>query len=181
MRGGLDSGKNCLSDVLTRPMWKAPQVRQDNNELLQNLEALLHGSDPWITTLSNAAAFIYAVLPDINWAGFYLLSNGELILGPFGGKPACTRIEMGKGVCGAAARELRTIVVANVDDFPGHIACDAESRSEIVVPLASDGTLWGVLDIDSPTLDRFAVQDQELIEAFARAINAKVDVSTIRV
>ena len=113
------------------------------------------------------AAILFQTLPDVNWAGFYLLRDGELVLGPFQGRVACVRIPIGRGVCGTAAARRETIVVADVDAFPGHIACDAASRSEIVVPLVQGDRLLGVLDIDSPTLGRFSANDQALCEAAA--------------
>jgi GAF domain-containing protein len=113
---------------------------------------------------------LYHALPDLNWTGFYLLKDGVLVLGPFQGKPACVRIEIGKGVCGTAAEQQQTILVDNVHDFPGHIACDSASNSEIVVPLISDGQLIGVLDLDSPSLGRFDDEDarglNELVKVF---------------
>ena len=115
-------------------------------------------------------ARIYATLPDLNWAGFYFFDGRELVVGPFQGQPACVRIALGRGVCGSAAASRETVVVRDVEQFPGHIACDVASRSEIVVPLvAADGSLIGVLDIDSPKLARFDHDDQHGIEALARA------------
>jgi GAF domain-containing protein len=112
-----------------------------------------------IANLANAAAVIWQALPDINWAGFYLMKGDGLVVGPFQGLPACVRIPLGRGVCGTAAAERRTIRVADVDAFPGHIPCDAASRSEVVVPIVVDGELIGVLDVDSPKLDRFSEAD----------------------
>ncbi len=114
--------------------------------------ALLEGERDPIANAANLAALIYHTLPDLNWAGFYLMKDGELVLGPFQGKPACVRIAVGKGVCGTAAARRESVLVPDVDAFPGHIACDSASRSELVVPLVKNGTLLGVLDLDSPSL-----------------------------
>ncbi len=122
-------------------------------------------SDPiWFTALANASASLKQHLPDVNWAGFYLLRGKELVLGPFQGLPACVRIATGKGVCGTAASERRSIVVKDVEQFPGHIACDSASRSEVVIPMISSGRMLGVLDIDSPSLDRFDDEDRVGLE-----------------
>ncbi len=110
---------------------------------------------------ANTGALIYHALPDLNWAGFYLRHGAELVLGPFQGKPACVRIPIGKGVCGTSAARAATVLVPDVHDFPGHIACDPDSRSELVVPLVEYGVVWGVLDLDSPLLSRFDDADQE--------------------
>ncbi|HLY04630.1 MAG TPA: GAF domain-containing protein [Rhizomicrobium sp.] len=136
-------------------------------ELGQQLEALLGDERDAVANAANAASLIYDALPDVNWVGFYFLRGDELVLGPFQGKPACVRIPVGKGVCGAAAAQRASIRVEDVLAFPGHIACDTASRSEIVVPLISGGRVWGVLDIDSPTEARFDVEDQEGIERLA--------------
>ena len=122
----------------------------------------------WVPLLANASALLYDSLDDITWAGFYLLRNGQLVLGPFQGKPACIHIKVGKGVCGTAVSEDRTQRVPDVHAFPGHIACDGASRSEIVVPLHQNGQVVGVLDIDAPIPDRFSEDDQKGLEAFAR-------------
>lgn len=127
--------------------------------LNRQLEAVLHGERDWICNLAQTSALLMQTMPDLNWAGFYLLKDGELVLGPFQGKVACVRIALGRGVCGTAASQRETIVVANVHDFPGHIACDSASNSEIVVPLLHGGSLLGVLDLDSPSLNRFGVDD----------------------
>jgi GAF domain-containing protein len=136
-------------------------------ELLQQLNGLLHGEPDWLANLSNAASLIYMQLDRINWAGFYLMRGGELVLGPFGGKPACTRIPLGKGVCGTAAARREVQVVPDVFQFPGHIACDADSRAEIVLPLVADGRVVGVLDIDSPHPGRFTDLDRRYLEQVA--------------
>lgn len=134
-------------------------------ELRQQLEGLVQGERDALPNCANTAALIYHTLPDINWAGFYFLRHGELVLGPFQGNAACVRIELGKGVCGTAAQCRKTLVVADVHAFPGHIACDPASRSEIVVPLIQSGRLLGVLDIDSPLPDRFDPEDAQGLEA----------------
>jgi L-methionine (R)-S-oxide reductase len=131
-------------------------------ELLKEYETLLVGH--WITDLSNTAAFIYHSLPQILWCGFYLLESGELKLGPFQGRPACTSIQLGRGVCGKVARTLKSEIVDDVHAFAGHIVCDARARSELVVPLVKNGNLIGVFDLDSESLARFKVEDLSLIE-----------------
>lgn len=136
----------------------------DYLRLAQELQALLEGETDLIANAANTAALLFDALPGINWAGFYFLKGGELVVGPFQGKPACVRIPLGKGVCGTAAAERRTLLVPDVHQFPGHIACDAASRSEIVVPLISGSVLLGVLDIDSPQLARFDAADAAGIE-----------------
>jgi L-methionine (R)-S-oxide reductase len=140
---------------------------QPHADLKCTLTALLAGERDFIANLANTAAVLWQELPDINWTGFYLLKEGELVLGPFQGKPACVRIAMGKGVCGTAAQQRKSIVVPNVHEFEGHIACDSASNSEIVVPLIKNGVLLGVLDIDSPKLGRFGESDQATLEAAA--------------
>jgi len=131
-------------------------------ELATQLKALLEGEGDSIANAANTAALIYQMVPDLNWAGFYFLaSDDELVLGPFQGKPACVRIPWGQGVCGSAAARRESVVVPDVHEFPGHIACDAASRSELVVPLIEAGEVLGVLDLDSPLLARFDEVDQE--------------------
>ena len=142
--------------------------------MCRQLESLSEGVGWDITVLSNAAALIWDTLEDINWAGFYLMKDGRLLLGPFQGKPACTEIEVGRGVCGTAIAEDRTQLVKNVHEFPGHIACDSASNSEIVVPLHAGGSPYGVLDIDSPLLERFTEEDKEGFEAFAAVLESLV-------
>ena len=132
-----------------------------------DLGALLHDEHDPIANAANMASLIYHTLPDLNWAGFYLMKEGELVLGPFQGKPACVRIAVGKGVCGTAAARRESVLVPDVDAFPGHIACDSASRSELVVPLVKNGTLLGVLDLDSPSLSRFDESDREGVETLA--------------
>lgn len=137
------------------------------DDLARQLAALLHGEPDLIANAANMAALLYHGLPALNWAGFYFARDGELVLGPFQGKPACVRIGWGKGVCGAAASEGRTILVPDVHQFPGHIACDAASRSELVVPLLAAGYVVGVLDLDSPLLARFDAADRAGCERLA--------------
>src|SRR5215469_15326979 len=124
-------------------------------ELARELDALLAGEPDPVANAANAAAAVFHALPELNWAGFYFLRDGELVLGPFQGKPACVRIALGRGVCGTAAASRQTVVVPDVHAFPGHIACDSASRSEIVLPLLWKERLIGVLDVDSPSLERF--------------------------
>ena len=137
-------------------------------ELTGDLEALLAGESDAIANAANTAALLFETLPEINWAGFYFLRDGELVLGPFQGRPACVRIALGRGVCGTAAERRATLVVPDVHAFPGHIACDTASRSEVVVPLIADGQLLGVLDIDSPLPGRFDEEDARGLERVAR-------------
>jgi GAF domain-containing protein len=143
--------------------------------LEQELSALLAGEHDLVANAANCAALLYHTLPDLNWVGFYFLRGTDLVVGPFQGKPACVRIALGKGVCGTAAAERKTQVVADVDAFPGHIACDPASRSEIVVPLVRGGELLGVLDIDSPRTGRFTAEDRAGIEALTSAFLASLD------
>ena len=135
--------------------------------LADTLRSLLDGEPDPVALAANTAALIYHAIPRLNWAGFYFLRGETLVVGPFQGQPACTRIPLGRGVCGTAAAQRRTIVVADVHAFPGHIACDSASASEIVVPLLAGGRLLGVLDLDSPDPDRFTPADQALIESLA--------------
>jgi len=140
-------------------------------ELEAQARALVAGEPDRIANAANIAALIFHALPRINWAGFYFLQGEELVLGPFQGKPACVRIPLGRGVCGTAVAERRSQLVPDVHAFPGHIACDAASRSEVVVPLAdSSGALFGVLDIDSPEPDRFDAADLAGLERLARVL-----------
>ena len=140
-------------------------------QLLEQARALLHGERDRIANAANLASLIFHTLPDLNWAGFYFLKGGELVLGPFHGKPACVRIPLGRGVCGTAARDRKTIVVPDVEAFPGHIACDSASRSEIVVPIRD----WGVLDLDSPLLRRFDDADARALEALVQVFTEASD------
>lgn len=138
------------------------------------LRSLIHGVPHFIANLSNASALLYEVLPDLNWAGFYLLEGDTLVLGPFQGKTACIEIPVGKGVCGTAVAEDRTQLVKDVHLFPGHIACDSASNSEIVVPVRPNGKVVGVLDIDSPLLARFDEADRDGLEEFVRILEEEL-------
>lgn len=138
-------------------------------QLLQQARALMHDEPDRIANAANLAALVYHALPDFNWVGFYFYDGRELVVGPFQGLPACVRIALDKGVCGAAASRRQTQRVHDVEAFPGHIACDAASRSELVVPLLKDGALIGVLDLDSPSIGRFDEDDQHGLEAIAQA------------
>lgn len=142
--------------------------------LRKELRALTEGERDFIANLANASALLFYSLADVNWAGFYLLKDGELVVGPFQGRPACVRIALGKGVCGTAAARRASVVVPNVHEFPGHIACDSASNSEIVTPLIRNGELLGVLDIDSPSFGRFDEQDRLGLEAFVETLLASV-------
>jgi GAF domain-containing protein len=140
------------------------------DQLLRQVHGLLHGERDRIANAANLSALVYHALPALNWVGFYLFDGTELVVGPFQGLPACVRIPLDKGVCGAAATTRQTQRVADVHAFPGHIACDSASRSEVVVPLvAADGSLIGVFDLDSPEPDRFDADDQRGLDAIARA------------
>jgi L-methionine (R)-S-oxide reductase len=149
-----------------------PELYRD---LLAALDALTAGEPDGVANMANAAALLWDWLPDLNWAGFYRLVDGELVLGPFQGKPACIRIPIGQGVCGTAAATLETQVVPDVHAFPGHIACDAASRSELVVPIVTAGRLLGVLDLDSPTPARFDAADAAGCEAVAALLAARLN------
>lgn len=129
------------------------------DSLAAQLHSLLAGERDFIANAANFSALLFHSLPDVNWVGFYLMKEGELVLGPFQGKPACIRIALGNGVCGTAAEQRQTVLVDNVHDFPGHIACDSDTNSEIVVPLVAGNRLLGVLDVDSPLLARFTDED----------------------
>ena len=143
---------------------------ENYNLMIKQLRALLEGESNRIANLSNASALLNQFLDRVNWVGFYLIEGKELVLGPFQGLPACVRIPFGKGVCGTAANDKKTQRIADVHSFPGHIACDAASQSEIVIPLMKDGQLFGVLDIDSPEKDRFDETDEKMLEAFTSAL-----------
>ncbi|GIL41898.1 GAF domain-containing protein [Roseiterribacter gracilis] len=130
------------------------------DDIAQQLEGLFTGERDWLANAANMSSLLFHSLPDLNWAGFYLMKDGELVLGPFQGKPACIRIAMGRGVCGTAAARKESVLVEDVDSFPGHIACDAASQSELVVPLVRDGQVLGVLDLDSPRKGRFDAVDR---------------------
>ena len=136
----------------------------DYNGLCASLRALIEGVPHKVANLANASALLWGALDEINWAGFYLIEGDRLVLGPFQGKPACIRIEVGRGVCGTAVAEDKTQLVPDVHAFPGHIACDCASNSEIVIPIHKNGAVYGVLDIDSPFFDRFSSEDQRGLE-----------------
>jgi len=163
-----------MSHALTRPAEGLTRAAL-YAELGQALEGLLAGERDGIANLANAAALLYATLPDLNWAGFYLARGAGLVVGPFQGKPACVRIALGQGVCGTAAAGRRTLIVPDVHAFPGHIACDAASNSEIVVPLLAGERLIGVMDLDSPRPGRFDAEDGRGLEAFAARLVAGSD------
>ena len=142
----------------------------DYKLLTHQAEALIRDVPRNLSNLANLSALLYDALPDLNWAGFYLLEGDRLILGPFQGKVACTEIPVGKGVCGTAVQEDRTQLVPDVHRFPGHIACDSASNSEIVIPIRKSGRIYGVLDIDSPTVGRFTEADREGLEQIVRVL-----------
>ena len=142
----------------------------DYTMLQAQVKALTEGIPHMIANLANTSAAIWQAMDKINWAGFYLMENGMLVLGPFQGKPACIEIPVGKGVCGTAVKEAKTILVEDVHQFPGHIACDSASNSEIVVPIFKNGEVWGVLDIDSPYVGRFTKEDQNGLEALVKKL-----------
>lgn len=141
-----------------------------NGDLLEALAALIEGEPDPLACLASVAAAVFHALPDLNWAGFYLRRGGDLVVGPFQGLPACTRIPLGRGVCGTAAAGRRSVLVPDVDAFPGHIACDTGSRSELVVPVLAGGRAVGVLDLDSPRRARFTPADQMLCERIAALV-----------
>ena len=147
----------------------APIHRLTVEDLVETVESVVASETDPIANMANIAALLFEALPDINWAGFYLFKDDQLVLGPFQGRLACTRIPLGKGVCGTVAQQKTTLVVPDVHAFPGHIACDAASASEIVVPILHDGNLIGVLDIDSPVKNRFDAEDQAMIEKIVSA------------
>ena len=149
---------------------KAEGDSMDYPCLINQVRALTEGVPYSTANLANTAAAIWQIMERINWAGFYLMNGGKLVLGPFQGKPACIEIPVGKGVCGTAVKEEKTILVEDVHQFPGHIACDSASNSEIVVPIFKNGTVYGVLDIDSPYFARFTAEDQRGLEALVRAL-----------
>jgi len=147
----------------------APIHRLTIEDLVETVESVVASETDQIANMANIAALLFEALPEINWAGFYLFKDDQLVLGPFQGRLACTRIPLGKGVCGTVAQQKTTLVVPDVHAFPGHIACDAASASEIVVPILHDGNLIGVLDIDSPVKNRFDAEDQVMIEKIVSA------------
>lgn len=161
-----------MFDATDRPEGTKPEIYA---ELARQLRGLFHGERDAIANAANMAALLAWGLGDLNWAGFYILRGGELVLGPFIGRPACVRIALGKGVCGTAAARRESVVVEDVHAFPGHIACDAASRSELVVPLIRDGVVIGVLDLDSPLPARFDAEDRVGCEALVRQFLAASD------
>lgn len=146
----------------------------DYKLLNEQLKYMIDGVPHFIANLANASALIYDTMSDLNWAGFYLMEDGKLVLGPFQGKPACIEIEVGKGVCGTSVAQRQTILVKNVHEFEGHIACDSASNSEIVVPIFKDGEVIGVLDIDSPKLSRFDENDKSGLEEFVKILEKEL-------
>lgn len=149
--------------------------KQKYESLLSMMDSLLKDETDVITNLSNASALIKALVSDVNWAGFYVIKNNELVLGPFQGLPACNRIQIGKGVCGTSALKGETMLVKDVHSFPGHIACDSQSNSEIVIPLKQNNKVYGVLDLDSPTVGRFNEEDKTYLEKVVEIINKYVN------
>ena len=166
--------------MATRPMFATARPQPTSKaalyrELLPLARALFEGERDALANSANLAALLYHSLPELNWAGFYWLRGKELVLGPFQGKPACVRIPLGKGVCGTAAARGKTVVVPDVDAFPGHIACDSASRSEIVVPVIREGNVLGVLDLDSPRKERFTEEDAAALESVVSAFVQATD------
>lgn len=161
-------------------MFKLEGIEKMNEEqklqyMLVLLEGQLSSEKDVLANLSNASAIIKAVMDRLNWSGFYIMRNDELVLGPFQGLPACNRIKLGSGVCGTAASTRKTQVVPNVHEFPGHIACDSASNSEIVVPIIKNDTVYGVLDLDSPEFNRFTELEAKYLEKFVEKLNKYID------
>jgi L-methionine (R)-S-oxide reductase len=150
-------------------------TEQKYNYMLTSLEGQLSSEKDIIANLSNASAIIKALMDRLNWAGFYFIKNGELVLGPFQGLPACNRIKLSAGVCGAAATTKEVQLVPNVHEFPGHIACDSASNSEIVIPIIKDGVVYGVLDLDSPEFNRFTELEATYLKKFVEKLNQYID------
>ena len=148
--------------------------KQDYEILIEQFKAMCNGQKYMCTLLSNTSALLKQCLEDTNWVGYYLMRDGKLVLGPFQGLVACEIIEVGKGVCGTAVKERKTILVKNVHEFAGHIACDSASNSEIVIPIIIDDEVWGVLDIDSPLLERFDKTDQQYLEKAVEIITESI-------
>ena len=163
-----------MKEFLLKNIFKEKGINMDYISLLKSYKALIEKEDDFIALLSNTSAFIYNTVSDLNWAGFYLVKDNELVLGPFQGKPACTRIKYGDGVCGTALKERETMVVENVHEFQGHIACDSASNSEIVVPVFRDGKVIGVLDIDSPLFSRFKDEEKQFFEELVWVLENKI-------
>ena len=152
----------------------------DYSLLKEQAQAIIETEPHYVAALSNISALLYEEMDRLNWAGFYLMDKGSLLVGPFQGRPACIRIEIGKGVCGTAVKEDKIQRVADVHTFPGHIACDAASRSEIVLPIRCDGKIVGVLDIDSPVAERFDQEDEKGLAKLADLIGQEVDFAGLR-
>jgi len=150
------------------PLQKPSSKREIYDLLVAQLRALLRDEPDPLANAANAASLVYHSLPEVNWVGFYFFKEGQLVVGPFQGMPACSRLTLGKGVCGTAAAERKTIVVPDVHDFPGHIACDSDSASEIVVPIEANGRFIGVFDVDSPARGRFDAEDRAGLESVVR-------------
>lgn len=148
----------------------------DREQLLNDIEILVKGDGHWLPSLANTAALLFERMPNVSWVGFYLLKSSVLMLGPFQGRVACVHIDIGKGVCGTAFIKQETIIVPDVHEFPGHIACDPRSNSEIVVPLFKDGRVIGVLDIDSTSKARFTTDDQVMLEKVAQIVTANCNI-----
>ena len=163
-----------MKEFLLKNIFEKKGINMDYISLLKSYKALIEKEDDFIALLSNTSAFIYNTVSDLNWAGFYLVKDNELVLGPFQGKPACTRIKYGDGVCGTALKERETMVVENVHEFQGHIACDSASNSEIVVPVFRDGQVIGVLDIDSPLFSRFKDEEKQFFEELVWVLENKI-------
>lgn len=147
--------------------------------LIKQLPHVLEGETNVITNFANFSALLFNSMDNVNWVGFYVFTGKELLLGPFQGKPACVRLQLGKGVCGTSFANNETLVVDNVDEFPGHIACDAESKSEIVIPLVKEGKLYGVLDIDSPIISRFDENDRNNLEILLNLLVEKSNIEEL--
>lgn len=159
-------------------MFSLPESSTDaqtaRTAVLTAVEHITDGEHDLVANCANVSSVLYHSLANVNWAGFYLYNGTELVLGPFHGKPACIRIALGRGVCGTSAAERRTIVVEDVEAFPGHIACDAASRSEVVVPMLRAGRLVGVLDVDSPRVGRFSAEDAEMLESIVGVLMSRL-------
>ena len=176
--GRPDDWSSCLNKETGEVMRLSPEAKDEEltekqryyRSLTESVAALLKGETDFIANTANVSALLYAELPDVNWAGFYLLKGNDLFLGPFQGKPACTRIALGKGVCGTAAEKRESVVVENVKKFPGYIACDRATKSEIVVPLIKAERLVGVLDVDSAMPARFDDEDRSALEEIVRLL-----------
>ena len=160
-----------MYDFQADPDQPKPELHR---ELLSAADALTAGEPDGVANMANVAALLWQLLPELNWAGFYRAIEGELVLGPFCGRPACIRIPFGQGVCGAAAASGESQLVADVQAFPGHIACDAASRSEVVVPVLRDGAVVAVIDLDSPRQARFDTDDRTGLEALARLLSLRI-------